>query len=490
MFNFSLKKLIEGDNGLATNKAYRRLGDSLVAISNSLMGRRAQSEPPVIDDGENRTKRPIAPLPRRWRSVPLPSSLSEDVEMSDGEITEDSTPDADSTNHPRLGPVVDQQVLARTRPSSPAAVADARSPSPAVTEPAPYDTPRSPSPVPTELHDPDSQDVIARLPANVKVRDYAYTAPYRFPPPPYGAPPTPTKPPRLVTELFDPCLALVECEFRWTQEPRTRAVEGKTLRRLLDLGWITEEEVQRRSAPMDIEALRDFDARPTHPWTVKRSPIIPTTVPNVDEKGTIIRSYWQQMLSLDKLYQRHLWQQEILEREQVLIAEAEKKRAELAAERTAEFVATGGYREPKGKGREEEQGSPSGSGKRRRLAEEGHEEVGADSEGLPVTPVQSQRSPQKRRRIARPPSPKIHYPPGFQLKQYPAGMHPPPKDPNPLTRVDTPPLEESELSNEDRILYGAMGYAPGMGNPAQRLIHPRHQKQGLRRTQTFAQLVI
>src|SRR5882757_9866848 len=53
-------------------------------------------------------------------------------------------------------------------------------------------------------------------------------------------------------------------------------VLGKTLSRLLEMGWITEEDIRARALPMDLEELQKHNARlPIYPWKPLSSTIIP-----------------------------------------------------------------------------------------------------------------------------------------------------------------------------------------------------------------------
>lgn len=48
--------------------------------------------------------------------------------------------------------------------------------------------------------------------------------------------------------------------------PKRSSLNGKHLRRLLDLGWVSEEADGHRWQERDREALRTFDSRPQYPW--------------------------------------------------------------------------------------------------------------------------------------------------------------------------------------------------------------------------------
>jgi len=62
-------------------------------------------------------------------------------------------------------------------------------------------------------------------------------------------------------ETFDPYKALGEFEFRLRQRPRILPIGGKTLRRLIEIGWVTENEVESRCSESDLESLEKFDSR-------------------------------------------------------------------------------------------------------------------------------------------------------------------------------------------------------------------------------------
>ena len=66
---------------------------------------------------------------------------------------------------------------------------------------------------------------------------------------------------RPVPEMFDPYRGVAEFEYHLGVKTFRRPVLGKTLRRLLIMGWVTQEEVAQQCAPMDIEALEAYDAR-------------------------------------------------------------------------------------------------------------------------------------------------------------------------------------------------------------------------------------
>jgi hypothetical protein len=132
---------------------------------------------------------------------------------------------------------------------------------------------RQPSPVPTEPDDPDPDFISNQLSKlKIKVRDYGMCPPYAISsPPPLPASSTEpgiaasyhrTNPDAFVPltpETFDPFKALGEFEYRLRQLPRTLPIPGKTIRRLIEIGWITEDEVSKRCNDEDKKGLWEFD---------------------------------------------------------------------------------------------------------------------------------------------------------------------------------------------------------------------------------------
>jgi hypothetical protein len=97
----------------------------------------------------------------------------------------------------------------------------------------------------------------------VKVRDFAYE------PLPVGVKQAP--------EIWFPDRAIGDHDFRLSNEPRTVPIPGKTLRRLLDLGWVKMKEAKERWHKMDWDSLAEHDAKPVYPW-------IPVNTPEPDEE--------------------------------------------------------------------------------------------------------------------------------------------------------------------------------------------------------------
>jgi hypothetical protein len=117
-----------------------------------------------------------------------------------------------------------------------------------------------PSPADTEIVVEDEKFDEERLGSllarnNIKVRDFAFE-------------PDPTVTP--VTVVKNPVLELMEYDGVLFESPRVRPVPGRTLRRLLDIGWITQEECVRDWLEMDWQALKEYDATGPHPWKPQR----------------------------------------------------------------------------------------------------------------------------------------------------------------------------------------------------------------------------
>jgi hypothetical protein len=70
-------------------------------------------------------------------------------------------------------------------------------------------------------------------------------------------------------------------------------VPGKILSRLLDMGWITEDDIRNRASPMDLAELRKHNARVPYPW----KPLRWTTIPKNEERKELMlarASFFQQ----------------------------------------------------------------------------------------------------------------------------------------------------------------------------------------------------
>ncbi|KAG8215604.1 hypothetical protein J3R82DRAFT_7469 [Butyriboletus roseoflavus] len=130
-----------------------------------------------------------------------------------------------------------------------------RSP-PAADNAAPESPPSAPSPVPTEIIAVDltQEEIVDDIQqSGIKVRDFAYEK---------SVPLEQYSP-----ELFDPILGWHVYEAMLENpNPERNPLNGRHLRRLLDLGWVSEEADGHRWLKKDREALEKFDSRPHYPW--------------------------------------------------------------------------------------------------------------------------------------------------------------------------------------------------------------------------------
>ena len=142
-------------------------------------------------------------------------------------------------------------------------------------------THRFPSPASTVPEDPDPEYIFNQLAKHhIKIHDFAQYPPYTTVaslPSPFtdgvstpalrneSTPNTvhPTSVPTILftSETFDPRKALGEFELRLRQTPRTLPIPGKIIRRLIEIGWVTENEAESRCSESDLKGLEDFDAR-------------------------------------------------------------------------------------------------------------------------------------------------------------------------------------------------------------------------------------
>ncbi|KAI6141587.1 hypothetical protein BKA82DRAFT_10425 [Pisolithus tinctorius] len=113
----------------------------------------------------------------------------------------------------------------------------------------------APSPVPTEIIPTDltSEDIVEDIQRmGIKVRDFAYE---------------PVSLAQLAPELFDPIMAYNYYEDAVANpDPQRPPCSGRNLRRLIDLGWVSEAADRPRWQKKDVEALEAFDSRPHYPW--------------------------------------------------------------------------------------------------------------------------------------------------------------------------------------------------------------------------------
>ena len=310
-----------------------------------------------------------------------------------------------------------------------------------------------PSPAATEVDYPESQDIMNDIQIKgIKVHDYAYLSPSV----PRSSP---------VPEIFDQFKGLAEVEYRWSQSHRTYPIQGKTLSRLIDMGWIGQVELSARAAPMDLEELRRHNARqPMYPWKPFRWMAIPTA----EERKELTQGRAAYLYQWDKIR-----------------ADAEfQEMRRLGLERETE--------EAEERIRERER--QKGKGKHVEIETMGHKR-GFEADGIDDDSMNTlsdgesgvlEGNEPKRRRLSEEPE---NLYPAFLIpsKQYPAALHTydpeiypeaayaiglsSQSQPRPVVppRTDTPPLSDDE----------------------HRRVHPKNAralKRQLSRTQTYTQL--
>ena len=106
-----------------------------------------------------------------------------------------------------------------------------------------------------------------------------------------------------IPEIFDPYYSLAKFEYNPLHSRLFQlTIPGKTLHCLLDMGWVTEEEVRKRCAPMDIMALEQYNKmieanRRIYPWcTLKWD-----TVPTLQDRKKLVAKYFWQFLAADHI---------------------------------------------------------------------------------------------------------------------------------------------------------------------------------------------
>ena len=298
----------------------------------------------------------------------------------------------------------------------------------------------------------------------IKVHDYAYSSPTSSSLPP-------------IPEIFDQYKGIGEVEYRWTQSHRTYPIQGKTLSRLIDMGWIGQQELSSRAAPMDLEELRRHNAKqPTYPW----KPFAWTQIPTAQERKDWMHSRASYLYQWDRIRADAEFQEMRklkLDRE---VAEVKEKMRERDRQNALALSRA------KGKGKQVENISHK---RRLEVDDADHDNTTTPSDG------ESDGSEPKKRRLSEEPE---HLYPAFLIpsKQYPAPLHT--YDPQiypeaayaigsssqsqarPVVppRTDTPPLSDDEDTK----------HSSGRGP---KLVHPKHGrplKRRLSRTQTYTQL--
>ncbi|KAG6901570.1 hypothetical protein C0995_010504 [Termitomyces sp. Mi166 len=170
-------------------------------------------------------------------------------------------------------------------------------------------TERSASPTPTEVEEPEPEAILESLKKlNIKVRDFAYPSSSCH-----------TLPP--VPENFDPCKGIAEYEYRLRITPHT-PIRGKTMRRLLILGWVSMDEAEERLREIDWQALEEYDARNTaYPWY----PVESSTVPTAAERDILFMAHAPYFQHFDKIQVELRLEEEWREWERLRGKEAEER---------------------------------------------------------------------------------------------------------------------------------------------------------------------
>ena len=322
-----------------------------------------------------------------------------------------------------------------------------------------------PSPAATEIDFPESQDIMNDIQVKgIKVHDFAYSSAVS------------RSAPRLspIPEIFDQYKGLAEVEYRWKQPHRTYPIQGKTLSRLIDMGWIGQEELSARAAPMDLEELRKHNARqPMYPW----KPFQWTTIPTAEKRLELANERAPYLYQWDKMRAQAEFQEVRrlrLERETEEVEERIRER-----ERQTELALS----QTKGKGK---QVVVESAGHKRRFEADDNDDDSVNTLTEGESDISTEGTETKRRRLSEELEDVF---PAFLIpsKQYPAALHT--YDPEiypeavyaigsqsqsrPVVppRTDTPPLSDDE-------------------DTRRKLVHPKTRalKRQLSRMQTYRQL--
>jgi hypothetical protein len=155
---------------------------------------------------------------------------------------------------------------------------------------------RAPSPALTDIvpEEMSPEEIIEDIKGKgIKVRDFAYEA---------------TPGVKRIPELVDPDHLLGDHDYILSKLPRTTPIPGRTLRRLLDIGWIKEPEARARWHQMDWDALAVHDSRPAYPWRYKKKPF-----PTEEMRKSICQARGQYLEALEQAHRQEqaLQQQEL-----------------------------------------------------------------------------------------------------------------------------------------------------------------------------------
>jgi len=364
---------------------------------------------------------------------------------------------------------------------------------------------RALSPAATEIDDPEGQDIMDQIQREgIKIRDFAFSPPYTNSNPPSTTDAIPIAststtpltltsfpaPPR-TTEVFDPYKGLIEVDYRWSQTNRLYPVTGKTLRRLLDLAWLTHDDLSARGHPLDLAALQAHDNHraaakeangglEAYPWR----PLVAegSQPPTTEERRIMLENcggLWKQhdrMLASKKA--REQWRR----KEEEDAAEKKREFEEREREKERKRKRRGKRKMEEGddidyrKQKLEETNSACGPKRIRFSPSDDGEEVHSsqDTNTRPLLPPKKQYPAPLQAY-----NPKL-YPDAASIIEASSQSQPRPSFPE---RSDTPPIGRADTppSTDD-----------GGGNAyhAQRLVHPKKNGRGLGRTQTFAELYV
>ena len=321
-------------------------------------------------------------------------------------------------------------------------------------------------PAATKIDYPESQDIMKDIQQKgIKIHDFAYSSAVSSSSAPRLSP---------VPEIFDQYKGLAEVEYRWTQSHRTYPIQGKTLSRLIDMGWIGQAELSSRAAPMDLEELRKHNARlPMYPWKAFRW----TTIPTTEERKELTRGRAPYLHQWDKIRA----EAELQEVKRLRLERKTEEVEERMRERKKQVLS-----QAKGKGKQVEVESV---GHKRQLKADYNDDDSMNTLDDGQSDISMEGTESKRRRRLSEELETLYPAFLFPSKQYPAALHT--YDPEiypeavydigsssqsqsrPVIppRTDTPPLSDDE-------------------DTKYRLLHPKTRalKRQLSRTQTYTQL--
>jgi len=344
----------------------------------------------------------------------------------------------------------------------------------------------------------------------IKIRDFAFAPPYTQNSNPRSTNTIPvastsTAPssltslpaPARTTETFDPYKALIEVDYRWAQTNRLYPVTGKTLRRLLDIAWLTHDELSARGHPSDFASLEAHDAHraaakeangglEAYPW---RSLVTEgSQPPTAEERRIMLENCGGQWKQRDRMMVSKEAREEWRRKEEEMAAEKKREFEERERKKERERKRRGKRKMEEGadidyrKQKLEDETNSSCGSKRIRLSpsDDGEEALSSqDTNTRPLLPPKKQYPAPLQAY-----NPKL-YPDAASIIEASSQSQPRPSFPE---RSDTPPA--NNRSDTPPSLDDGVGGVKGNAHHAQRLVHPRKNGRGLGRTQTFAELYV